>query len=66
MLSQIGDAVDAQITSLVVSANLRLVCNFWYEFSLSGGPDRFGFDFTKRILILFNKGDVHFNVSTWL
>jgi hypothetical protein len=64
-LSQMGEAIDTEINSLGVSINLRLVCNFWYEFSLGGGPDRFGFDFTKRSFIVFDKGDVPINVSTW-
>ena len=65
MLSPNGEAIHAEIESLGVSANLRLVCNFWYEFSLGGGTDRFGFDFTKRAFIKFDNGDVPFNVSTW-
>jgi hypothetical protein len=64
MLSHTYEDTNAEIESLGVSANIRLVCNFWYEFSLGGGPDRFGFDFTKRSLIVFDKGDVPFNVST--
>jgi hypothetical protein len=60
----LGDAIDAEITSLGVIVNLRLVCNFWYEFSLGGGSDRFGFDFIKRSFIMFDKGDVPVNVST--
>lgn len=67
MLTHMGDAIDAQISHLGASVNLRLVCNFWYEFSLGGGPDRFGFDFLnkKRSLTLFDKGDVPINVTTW-
>lgn len=65
MLTHMGEAIHAEIDSLGVSASLRLVCNFWYEFSLGGGPDRFGFDFTKRSFIVFDKGDVPINVSTW-
>ena len=65
MLSPSGEAIHAEIENLGVSANIRLVCNFWYEFSLGGGPDRFGFDFTKLSFIMFDEGDVSFNVSTW-
>jgi len=65
MLSPSGEAIHAEIENLGVSANIRLVCNFWYEFSLGGGPDRFGFDFTKRSFIMFDEGNVPFNVSTW-
>lgn len=42
-----------------------LVCNFWYEFSLGGGPDRYGFDFKKRSLVWFDDGNVAINTSTW-
>ncbi|KAK9315531.1 hypothetical protein V1524DRAFT_460647 [Lipomyces starkeyi] len=59
------DSICAEIESLGISSYLRLVCNFWYEFSLGGGPDRYGFDFNKRSLILFNDGNVAINTSTW-
>jgi hypothetical protein len=65
MLTQMGDAINAEIKDLGVSWYLQLVCNFWYEFSLGGGPDRFGFDFKNRSLVLFDGGDVPINVSTW-
>jgi hypothetical protein len=65
MLTLMGDAVSAEIKALGVSWYLQLVYNFWYEFSLGGGPDRFGFDFQKRSLILFDNGNVPINVSTW-
>ncbi|KAB2101696.1 hypothetical protein AG0111_0g10451 [Alternaria gaisen] len=65
MLSPSGEAIHAEIEILGVSANIRLVCNFRYKFSLGGGPDRFSFEFTKRSLIVFDEGDVSFNVSTW-
>lgn len=65
MLSPTKEAIQAEIESLGVSANIRLVCNFWYEFSLGGGVDRFGFDFTKQSFIQFDEGDVPFNITTW-
>ncbi|KAF1966666.1 hypothetical protein BU23DRAFT_593067 [Bimuria novae-zelandiae CBS 107.79] len=33
--------------------------------SLSGGPDRYGFDFKKRSLVLFDGGDTPMNTTTW-
>ncbi|KAL4982176.1 hypothetical protein BDW68DRAFT_171280 [Aspergillus falconensis] len=54
-----------EIKNLGVSAYLFLVCNFWYEFSLGGGPDRFGFDFTKRTFTMLDNGDVPINTTTW-
>lgn len=65
LLAHMGDAIRAEIASLGVSAYLQLVCNFWYEFSLGGGPDRFGFDFNKRSFVVFDDGRVPINTSTW-
>jgi len=65
LLSSIRDKICAEIKSLGVSSYLLLACNFWYEFSLGGGPDRYGFDFKKRSLILFDDGNVAINTSTW-
>ncbi|KAL2170138.1 hypothetical protein VTG60DRAFT_5160 [Thermothelomyces hinnuleus] len=64
-LTQMRDSVRSEIASHGVSFPLFLNCNFWYEFSLGGGPDRFGFDFQNRSLILFDEGDVAVNTSTW-
>ncbi|KAF4767024.1 hypothetical protein N7455_011290 [Penicillium solitum] len=65
LLTPNRDRVIAEITRLGISSYLFLVCNFWYEFSLGGGPDRFGFDFIKRSLTLYDGGDVPINTSTW-
>lgn len=65
LLSHSRDDRCAEIKNLGVSSYLMLVCNFWYEFSLGGGPDRYGFDFRRRSLVLFDKGDVTINTSTW-
>ncbi|KAJ5201125.1 hypothetical protein N7449_005928 [Penicillium cf. viridicatum] len=65
LLSPNRDRVITEITRLGVSSYLSLVCNFWYEFSVGGGPDQFGFDFIKRSLTLYDGGDVPINTSTW-
>ena len=65
LLSSSRDNLCAEIKSLGVSSYLLLCCNFWYEFSLGGGPDRFGFDFQKRSFVLFDGGNVVINTSTW-
>ncbi len=65
MLTAMGESMRAEIETLGVSSYIQLVCNFWYEFSLGGGPDRFGFDFKKKSLMWFDDGDVPINVSTW-
>ncbi|KAK4931677.1 hypothetical protein LTR49_001742 [Elasticomyces elasticus] len=41
------------------------VCGFWYEFSLSGAEIRYGFDFKKRSLTIFDDGKVKHTVSSW-
>ncbi|KAL9095966.1 MAG: hypothetical protein Q9165_001964 [Trypethelium subeluteriae] len=65
LFSGFRDSILGEIKSLGVSSYLLLNCNFWYEFSLGGGPNRYGFDFTKRSLVLFDDGDVAINTSTW-
>ncbi|KAL2846388.1 hypothetical protein BJY01DRAFT_213480 [Aspergillus pseudoustus] len=65
MLTANRDRVVAEIASLGESAYVFLVCNFWYEFSLGGGPDRFGFDFAQRKFLQFDEGDVAINTTTW-
>ncbi|KAK4122071.1 NAD(P)-binding protein [Parathielavia appendiculata] len=64
-LTQMRDNVRDEVQRLGVSSPLFLICNFWYEFSLGGGPDRFGFDFQNRSLVFFDKGSVAINTSTW-
>lgn len=54
-----------EIKNLGVSSYFMLVCNFWYEFSLGGGPDRYGFDFAKRSMTFYDEGNVTINMSTW-
>lgn len=65
MLKASRNRIVQDIESLGVSSHLLLVCNFWYEFSLGGGTDRFGFDFQKQSFIWFDDGDVRFCVSIW-
>ncbi len=65
LLSHNRNSICAEIESLGISSYLLLVCSFWYEFSLGGGPDRYGFDFKKRSFVLFDDGNVAINTSTW-
>jgi hypothetical protein len=65
MLSANRDSIIAEFEALDTSSYIFLVCNFWYEFSLGGGPDRFGFDFKNRSFIQFDETDVIFNTTTW-
>ena len=65
LLAPMRDALLTEIRELGVSAYLLLACNFWYEFSLGGGPNRYGFDVVKRSLVLFDGGDEKINTTTW-
>jgi hypothetical protein len=64
MMSGLFESVK-EIKRLGVSSYFLLVCNFWYEFSLGGGPNRYGFDFKNRSMVLYNDGNVKINTSTW-
>lgn len=65
MLTQRRDDICNEIKSLGISSYLLLACSFWYEVTLGGGPDRYGFDFKKRSLVLFDDGNMKINTSTW-
>jgi hypothetical protein len=66
MLTPNRDRIRAEIERLGVSSYLYLNCNFWYEFSLGGGSDRFGFDFNKRSFVQYDDAtDVAINTTTW-
>jgi hypothetical protein len=53
------------IEKLGKSSWIAVACGFWYEFSLAGGPHRYGFDFKNRTVTLFDEGNVKINTSTW-
>lgn len=65
LIREHGRAVVAEIEQLGVSSYMLLVSQFWYEFSLGGGPNRYGFDFVKKSVILFDGGDKPINTTTW-
>lgn len=44
---------------------IGLCCGFWYEFSLAGTEARYGFDFDKKTLTLYDEGETKINTSTW-
>jgi hypothetical protein len=52
------------IARLGKSSYIGLACGFWYEFSIGGGPNRFGFDFDERSVILMDDGTVKISTST--
>ncbi|KAJ6007328.1 hypothetical protein N7540_011304 [Penicillium herquei] len=52
------------IESCGKSSWLCLVCGFWYTFSLTGSPLRFGFDFPNRTMTFYDEGKTKINTST--
>lgn len=42
-----------------------MACGFWYEFSLGGTADRYGFDFQERSVTFFDDGTTKVNTSTF-
>jgi len=64
MIYNANAQVDKQLHELNLSS-ITLVCGFWYEWSLGGGPNKYGFDLTNKKVILFDNGDAKVNTSTW-
>lgn len=58
-------AVRKRIDDLGKSAWIGVACGFWYEFSLGGNPDRYGFDFNERSVTFFDDGTMPLNTTTW-
>ncbi|KAI0011996.1 CipA protein [Xylariaceae sp. FL0662B] len=57
--------VIKKIEELGKSSWIHFVSGFWYEFSLGGSADGFGFDFQNRSVIFFDDGKTRINTSTW-
>ncbi|KAI1821622.1 NAD(P)-binding protein [Xylaria intraflava] len=43
---------------------ISMGCGFWYDWSLAGGDERFGFDITSKKVTLFDDGNKQISVST--
>ncbi|PWY86771.1 hypothetical protein BO70DRAFT_360490 [Aspergillus heteromorphus CBS 117.55] len=43
---------------------ITMCCGFWYDYSLAGGAARFGFDFEKRSLTIYDDGNTKISTST--
>lgn len=43
---------------------ITVCCGFWYDYSLAGGDARFGFDFDKRSLTIYDDGNTKSSTST--
>lgn len=57
--------LETEMESLGIPYWMAIVCGFWYEFSLGGGPVRYGFDINKRTVVLFDEGTTAINTTTW-
>jgi hypothetical protein len=53
------------IEELGKSSWIGISCGFWYEYSLAGGPYRYGFDLKNRSVTFFDDGNTRLNTSTW-
>lgn len=43
---------------------ITVCCGFWYDYSLAGGESRFGFDFDRRSLTIYDDGTTKNSTST--
>ncbi|KAK1654591.1 hypothetical protein BDP81DRAFT_457410 [Colletotrichum phormii] len=64
ILGEMKQKTRRYIESLGKSSWISLVCGFWYEFSLAGGAERFGFDFPNRTVTFYDDGSTKINTST--
>jgi hypothetical protein len=53
------------IESLGGPSWISIACGFWYEFSLSGSEDRYGFDFNSKTVTLLDDGTKKIVTSTF-
>jgi hypothetical protein len=58
-------AIQKRIEELGKSCWIEFVSGSWYEFSLGGTKDRYGFDFQNRSVIFYDDGMARINTSTW-
>lgn len=63
-----GPAISSfrrEVEALGVSKWMMLACGFWYEWSILGGPDRYGVDLKNREITFFDDGNEKTTTSTW-
>ncbi|GKT52175.1 uncharacterized protein ColSpa_12356 [Colletotrichum spaethianum] len=65
LIGQSFQGAVKEIEQLGVSEWIIMSCGFWYEFSLAGSPDRYGFDIKNKSVTFFDDGDIKVNNSTW-
>lgn len=59
-------AFTEQCKSLGNITWFAMACGFWYEFSLGGTADRYGFDFKERSVTFIDEGTTKINTSTFV
>lgn len=63
ILGPVGKANRDEIERLGMQW-ISVCCGFWYDYSLAGGEARFGFDFDKRSVTLYDDGNTKNSTST--
>lgn len=64
MINAVKTQYRDHIEKLGKSSWIGIACGFWYEFSLGGGPDCYGFDIKNRSVVLFDEGTQAISTST--
>lgn len=59
------EATQRRLESLDKTSWIEIASGFWYEFSLAGTIDRYGFDFKDRKVRFYDEGTARMNTSTW-
>jgi NmrA-like family len=60
-----GKAKERQYIESLGISWVGLSCGFWYEYSLAGSVNRYGFDLRNREAVFFDDGTVHLCTSTF-
>lgn len=63
MLGPIAKAQRDEIEKLGMQW-VTVCCGFWYEYSLAGGEARYGYNFDKRSLTIYDDGNTKISTST--
>ncbi|PNS20291.1 arf-GAP with GTPase, ANK repeat and PH domain-containing protein 9 [Sphaceloma murrayae] len=65
LIGPANKAMREYIEELGVSSWIGVACGFWYEFSLVGMQEQFGFDLKNRDVMLYDDGTTTITTSTW-
>lgn len=63
LLGPVAKANRDEVTRLGMQW-VTVCCGFWYDYSLAGGDARFGFDFDRRSLTIYDDGNTKNSTST--